>query len=193
MKAAYISETGSPDVIQYGELPDPQIGESDVLVKVGAVAVNPIDTYLRAGLIPMPLTFPYIVGCDLAGTVEAVGSAATRFQPGARVWGSNQGLLGRPGTFAQYAAVNEQWLYPTPDEQTDAQAAGGALTGITAHIALALHYEWVHFLVHTRWRPRCFMKPTVRSKVGSRCVSHQTSMPPFGSANARISSSSAGE
>jgi NADPH2:quinone reductase len=139
MKAAYISKTGSPDVIQYGELPDPHIGASDVLVKVGAVAVNPIDTYLRAGLVPMPLTFPYIVGCDLAGTVEAVGNAVTRYRVGNRVWGSNQGLLGRPGTFAEYAAVHEQFLYPTPREQTDAQAAAGALTGITAHLGLFLH------------------------------------------------------
>ena len=62
----------------------------------------------------MPLPIPYIIGCDLAGMVEAVGPQATRFKPGDRVWGSNQGLLGRQGTFAEYAAVDEQWLYPTP-------------------------------------------------------------------------------
>ncbi len=139
MKAAYIAETGSPDVIRYGDLPDPQPGASQVLVKVGAVAVNPIDTYLRGGIIPMPLEFPYIVGCDLAGTVESVGSDVTRFRPGDRVWGSNQGLFGRPGTFAELAAVDEQWLYATPHEQKDEQAAAGALTGITAHLGLFLH------------------------------------------------------
>ena len=139
MKAAYIEQTGAPDVIQYGDLQDPQPSKTEVLVKVGAVAVNPIDTYLRGGIIPMPLEFPYIVGCDVAGTVEAVGGDVTRFQPGDRVWGSNQGLFGRPGTFAEYAAVDEQWLYPTPDDQTDEQAAAGALTGITAHLGLFLH------------------------------------------------------
>ncbi len=139
MKAAYITETGSPDRIQFGDLPDPQPGPSQVLVKVGAVAVNPIDTYIRAGLVAMPLGFPFIIGCDLAGTVEAVGSDVTRFRAGDRVWGSNQGLFGRPGTFAEYAAVDEQWLSSTPDEQSDEQAAAGALTGITAHLGLFLH------------------------------------------------------
>ncbi|MCA9076361.1 MAG: NADPH:quinone reductase [Planctomycetaceae bacterium] len=139
MKAAFIEQTGAPDVIQYGDLSDPTPGASEVLVKVGAVAVNPIDTYLRAGIVAMPFEFPYIIGSDVAGTVEAVGSNVTRFQPGDRVWGSNQGFFGRPGTFAEYAAIDEQWLYPTPDEQCDEQAAAGALTGITAHLGLFLH------------------------------------------------------
>ncbi|MBX3439885.1 MAG: alcohol dehydrogenase catalytic domain-containing protein, partial [Planctomycetaceae bacterium] len=139
MKAAYITETGAPDVIRFGELPQPHPGASQVLVKVSAVAVNPIDTYIRSGSVPAALSFPYIVGCDLAGAVEAVGDQVTRFRVGDRVWGSNQGLAGRAGTFAEYAAVDEQWLYATPAEQTDAQAAAGALTGITAHLGLFLH------------------------------------------------------
>ena len=136
MKAAYIESTGSPDVIRYGDLPTPTPKPGEVLVRVGAVAVNPIDLYLRAGAIPMPLTFPYIIGCDLAGVVEAVGPGATRFKPGDRVWGSNQGLLGRQGTFAEHAAVHEDWLYPTPEGVTDVQAAAAALVGITAHLGL---------------------------------------------------------
>ena len=83
-------------------------------VKVAAAAVNPIDTYIRAGAVPMPLPKPFITGCDLAGMVEAVGPGVTRFKAGDRVWGSNQGLLGRQGTFAEYACVDEEWLYPTP-------------------------------------------------------------------------------
>ncbi len=100
------------------------------------MAVNPIDLYVRAGTAPMPLSFPFIVGCDLAGTVEAVGPGSTRFKPGDRVWGSNQGLLGRQGTFAEQAAVGEDWLYPTPAGVTDVQAAAAALVGITAHLGL---------------------------------------------------------
>jgi NADPH2:quinone reductase len=136
MKAAFIRETGSPSVIQYGDLPTPEPAPNEVLVKVGAVAVNPIDTYIRGGAISMPLSFPYIIGCDLAGTVSACGSAARRFKVGDRVWGSNQSLMGRRGVFAEYAAVDEGWLYPTPKEQTDSSAAAGALTGITAHLGL---------------------------------------------------------
>ncbi len=136
MKAAYIERTGAPDTILYGKLPKPKPIGSQVLVKVGAVAVNPVDTYIRAGTIPVELPEQFIVGCDLAGTVEAVGPEVERFQPGDRVWGSNQGLLGRQGTFAEYAAVEECWLYPTPEEIDDQQAAAIALVGITAHLGL---------------------------------------------------------
>lgn len=139
MKAAYITETGSPDVIQFADQPDPEPGTTEVLVKVAAVAVNPIDTYIRSGAVALPIEFPYIIGCDLAGTVEACGSEVTRFKPGDRVWGSNQSLFGRKGTFAEYAAVDQDWLYPTPDNQSDAEAAAGALVGITAHLGIALH------------------------------------------------------
>lgn len=136
MKAAFINETGGPGVIQYGDLPKPSPNPGEVLVKVGAVSVNPIDTYIRAGMIAMPLRFPYVVGCDLAGTVETVGLGVRRFTVGDRVWGSNQGLFGRQGSFAEYAVVDEKWLYPTPPEETDSEAAAGALVGITAHLGL---------------------------------------------------------
>lgn len=134
MKAAYIERTGSPEVITYGDLPTPTPGPQEVLVRVGAVSVNPIDTYVRSGMVPASLAFPFIVGCDLAGTIEAVGAEVTRFKPGDRVWGSNQGLMGRQGTFAQYAAVEEKWLYPTPDEVSDKDAAAISLVGITAYL-----------------------------------------------------------
>ncbi len=136
MKAAYLETTGAPDVIKFGDLPVPAPKEGEVLVKVGAVSVNPIDTYIRAGSVSMNLPKPYIIGCDLAGTVEKVGPGITRFKVGDRVWGSNQGLLGRQGTFAEYANVHEDWLYPTPSKVTDAQAAAVALVGITAHLGL---------------------------------------------------------
>jgi len=136
MKAAYIEQTGPPENIQYGELPTPQPQGKQVLVKVAAVAVNPIDTYLRSGMVKMELPLPFIIGCDVAGTVEAVGPEATRFKPGDRVWGSNQGLLGRQGTFAEYAAIDEDWLYLTPDGVDDQQTAAIALVGITAHLGL---------------------------------------------------------
>jgi NADPH2:quinone reductase len=140
MKAAFIEEQGTPDVIQYGDLPDPVPNENEVLVRVGAVAVNPIDTYIRGGLVAAP-EFPYVIGCDLAGTVEAVGSNATKFKVGDRVWGSNQGLLGRPGTFSELATVDEQWLYPSPSNTSDVDLAATALVGITAHLGLFLHAD----------------------------------------------------
>jgi NADPH2:quinone reductase len=98
--------------------------------------LNPIDLYVRSGFIAMPLSFPYVIACDLAGTVAELGPGASRFKPGDRVWGSNQGLLGRQGVTAEYAAVDEDWLYPTPAGLGDDAAAAMALTGITAHLGL---------------------------------------------------------
>ncbi len=136
MKAAYLETTGAPDVIRYGELPTPEPGPGEVRVKVAAAAVNPIDTYIRSGAVKMNLPTPFIPGCDLAGTVDAVGPGVTRFQPGDRVWGSNQGLLGRQGTFAEYCCAGEEWLYPLPPGVSEKDAAAVALVGITAHLGL---------------------------------------------------------
>ena len=136
MNAAYIRQPGPPQNIIFGELPAPKPGPKECLVKIGAVSVNPIDTYIRAGMVKMPIPLPYVVGCGLAGTVVEAGSEVTRFKPGDRVWGSNQGLLGRQGTFAELAAVDESWLYPTPAQVADEHAAAIALVGITAHLGL---------------------------------------------------------
>src|SRR5262245_9652141 len=136
MKAAYIETTGGPDVIRFGELPTPKPGPGEVLVKTGAVAINPIDLYIRSGMVAMPLPEPFIIGCDLAGVVDQVGPGVTSLQVGDRVWGSNQGLLVRQGTLAEYACVKAEWLYPTPEGVEDTVAAAGALVGITAHLVL---------------------------------------------------------
>jgi NADPH2:quinone reductase len=134
MKAAYIDEQGAPEKIIFGTVPKPKPSGSQVLVKVKTVSVNPIDIYVRSGMIKIDLPKPYIIGCDLAGVVEAIGPGVKRFKPGDRVWGSNQGLFGRQGTFAEYVCTEECWLYNTPDEVEDADAAALALTGITAHL-----------------------------------------------------------
>ncbi|WP_442510645.1 NADPH:quinone reductase [Novipirellula sp. SH528] len=136
MKAAFIQQTGPASSIQYGELPTPEISESQVLVRVGAVSVNPIDLYIRSGAVPANLPNPYIIGSDLAGTVEAVGAEVTRFKPGDRVWGVQQSSGGHQGTFSQWCAVENQWLYPIPDSVRDEDAAAMALVGITAHLGI---------------------------------------------------------
>ena len=96
MKAAYINQTGPPDVIIYGDLPEPEPGPSQCLIKVLAVDVNPIDVYIRSGMVPAKLSFPYVLGRDLAGTVMRTDVKVKRFKPGDRVWASNQGTDGRP-------------------------------------------------------------------------------------------------
>jgi NADPH2:quinone reductase len=139
MKAAFFTEFGPPDKISYGDLPNPKPGPSQYLVKVAGADVNPIDTYIRSGMIKMNLPMPYIIGCSLAGTIAEAGPKAKRFKAGDRVWGSNQGLLGRQGTSAEFAVVDEQWLYPTPNGVSDEEVAAIALVGITAHLGLMRH------------------------------------------------------
>ena len=105
MKAAFIEAPGPPEAIRWADRPTPEPGPGQVRVTVGAVSVNPVDTYLRSGLVKMPIPLPFIVGCDAAGTVDAVGSGVNRLRVGDRVWCSNQGLLGRQGTFAERIVV----------------------------------------------------------------------------------------
>ncbi len=136
MKAAFVTVPGPAESIQFGELPQPQPRAGEVLVRVRAVSVNPIDTYARAGMVKMALPSPFIIGCDLAGVVEAVGPQCKTFQPGDRVWCSNQGLFGRQGTFAEFACVEEKWLNPLPAGVRGEDAAAVALVGITAHLGL---------------------------------------------------------
>lgn len=139
MKAAFITRTGAPDVIQFGDLPDPKPGRGECLVKVGAVAVNPIDTYVRSGAIPVKDPFPLILGRDLAGTIVEAGPGVKHFKVGDRVWASNQGTDGRAGTFAEFASVHERWLNPTPANAKDEDMAALALVAITAHLGLVHH------------------------------------------------------
>lgn len=136
MNAAYMMRTGGADVVRYGKLPRPVPAAGQVLIKVGAAAVNPIDVEIRSGRLPMPLPFPYVIGSDVAGKVVTCGIGVRRFAEGDRVWGSNQGLFGRQGTFAEYVAIDERWLYPTPMQQSDAEAAAGAMVGITGCLGL---------------------------------------------------------
>ena len=93
-----------------------------------------IPTY--EGLIPFDGPRPYYVGSDFAGTVEACGSSVSGFSPGDRVWGSNQGLLGRQGTAAEFIAVDPAWVYKTPDAVASSDAAAIALVGLTSAIGL---------------------------------------------------------
>lgn len=136
MKAAYINQTGGPEVIIFGELPAPRPGRGQCLVNVSAVDVNPIDVYMRSGMAPAKLSFPFVLGCDLAGAVVKAGPGVKRFKPGDRVWGTNQGFFGRQGTFAEFAAVDEEWLYPIPAGVSDEDAVAVSLVGITAHLGL---------------------------------------------------------
>jgi len=136
MKAAYFTATGTPDVLHYGDLPTPEPKAGEIRVKVLAATVNPIDTYVRAGLAAIGGPFPFTTGRDFAGTVEAAGEGVTKHKVGDRVWGANQGMGGRTGSCAESCVLGEAYAYPTPASVGDEQAAACALTGVTAHLGL---------------------------------------------------------
>jgi NADPH2:quinone reductase len=136
MKAAYINQTGTSDVIVYGELPAPKPSRRQCLIKVAAVDVNPIDLYVRSGAVPLKMSFPYILGRDLAGTVVEIGSGVKGFKPGDRVWATGQGTDDRAGTFSELAAVDERWLQSIPPGVSEENAVALSLVGITAQLGL---------------------------------------------------------
>jgi len=136
MKAAYITRTGPPEVIEFGDLPNPTPTATQCLIKVHAVDVNPIDVYWRAGMVPAKMAFPFILGRDLAGVVVECGRAVRHFQVGDRVWCSNLGFGGRQGSFAELCAVPEEWLHPIPANVRDEDMVANALSGITTHLGL---------------------------------------------------------
>ena len=120
VRAAYIEQLGGPELIRYGSLPDPTPGPTDVLVAVDAVAVNPVDTFVRSGGYPTPTPFPFVIGRDLVGRVVA-GSG---FSAGERVWCNSLGHDGRQGSFSSLATVPAERLYCLPSDlaATDAVA-----------------------------------------------------------------------
>jgi NADPH2:quinone reductase len=136
MKAAYINQTGGPEVIIYGDLPDPKPTANQCLIKVAAVDVNPVDLYIRSGMVPAKLRFPYILGRDLAGKVIATGEAVKRFKIGDRVWATGQGAGDRQGTFSELAAIDESWLNHLPGNVTEEDIVAISLVGVTAHTGL---------------------------------------------------------
>lgn len=136
MRAAYIEALGDADAIRYGELPDPVPTERQVLVRVQAVAVNSVDTYLRSGRWPSQVSFPLAVGRDLVGAVAAVGASVGGFEVGEPVWTNSAGYGGRPGATAELVAVEHERLYRLPIGADPAGFVAAVHPGATAHGAL---------------------------------------------------------
>ncbi|MCC6619145.1 MAG: NADPH:quinone reductase [Chloroflexi bacterium] len=139
MRAAFVAELGAADAIRYGELPLPTPGASEVLVRVEAVTVDPVDTMIRAGRYSTPVPMPFIIGRDLAGTVVEPGSAQLGFVAGERVWCNSLGHDGRQGSFAEYASVPVERLYRLPDGVDPEVAVAVAHPAATACLAWFIH------------------------------------------------------
>ncbi|MBW4500116.1 MAG: NAD(P)-dependent alcohol dehydrogenase [Scytonema hyalinum WJT4-NPBG1] len=135
MKAVVIREYGSPEVLQYQEVEPPKIKPDQLLVKVRATCVNPVDWKIRKGMLKLITgnKFPMILGFDLSGDVVEVGSQVTRFKPGDAIYG-NVGLLG--GAYAELAAVPEKSVALKPTNMTYEEAASVPVAALTALQAL---------------------------------------------------------
>lgn len=137
MKAVLMTAAGDPEVLQLQDAPKPQIQkDSELLVRLKAAGINPIDTKLRKRGTFFPDRMPAILGCDGAGIVEAVGAGVSQFQVGDEVYFCNGGLGGHPGTYAEYAVVDEQFAAAKPTRLSFAEAAAAPLVLITAWEAL---------------------------------------------------------
>lgn len=112
MKAIIVHEYGEPEVMKVEEAPIPEVLGKQVLVKIEAAGVNPVDTYLRTGIHAHAPNLPYTPGKDGAGTVEAVGGEVSRFEPGDRVYTADS----LTGTYAEFSLCNENQLGRLPDD-----------------------------------------------------------------------------
>ncbi|MZD56159.1 alcohol dehydrogenase catalytic domain-containing protein, partial [Streptomyces sp. SID5606] len=139
MRAAYIDAVGPADAIRHGPLPVPPAGPTDVLVRVCAVAVDPVDTFVRSGAYATPLPLPFVVGRDLVGEVAHAGPGAAGFTPGQRVWCNSLGHAGRQGSFAEYAAVAADRLYAAPPGVDAEHLVAAAHPAASAWLALFRH------------------------------------------------------
>ncbi|MCQ8191614.1 NADP-dependent oxidoreductase [Streptomyces rugosispiralis] len=138
MKAISYRRYGGPEVLEYGERPEPKVGPDSVLIRVKAAAVNPVDWKAQAGYLEPVLdaVFPVIPGWDVAGVVERPGPAVTEFQPGDEVIGYvREDFLSR-GTCAEYVAAPVRTLARKPRNLSFTQAAGIPLAGLTAYQSL---------------------------------------------------------
>lgn len=137
MKAVYFDKGGTAEVLQYGDIAAPgHCGERQVLVRIKAIGINPVDCKLRSAPERFPVTFPVIPGCDGAGIVEAAGSQVSGFKPGDEVYFSQPGFNNRQGTYAEYVLVDASLLALKPESLTFEQAAAAPLVFITAWEAL---------------------------------------------------------
>jgi NADPH:quinone reductase-like Zn-dependent oxidoreductase len=131
MKAMVITGFGGTEVFQEKELPKPEPGVNELLVKIYASAINPVDYKVRQNGTWAGLILPAIIGWDAAGVVEKAGSGVKNFKPGDEIFYSPQ-IHGGHGTYSEYAVVNENIVALKPKNISFIEAAGFPLAGCTA-------------------------------------------------------------
>lgn len=134
MKAVLLINHGGPEMLHYGDAPDPVAGPGEVVVDIHAASVNAADYKVRLGSGRSHLTFPYILGRDFSGVVSAVGPGVTDFTIGDAVFGVCD--QGQEGAYAEKIAIKAAIIAKKPDSLGHVEAAAMALTGLTALWAL---------------------------------------------------------
>jgi NADPH2:quinone reductase len=132
-----VREFGGPEVLRLEDVPDPKPGPSDVVVRIRAAGVNPVDTYIRSGAYPRKPALPYVPGSDGAGEIESIGAEVKGVTVGDRVYIAGYG--NKPagtGTYAERASCTTSQIYPLPSRVSFAQGAALGVPYATAYRAL---------------------------------------------------------
>lgn len=151
MKVQIIRQFGAPDVFESAEIDTPVPGAGQLLIRQIASSVNPVDTKLRAAGPPIAPELPAVLGCDVAGVVEAVGEGVTRFAVGDEVYGCAGGLRGRGGAYGEYIAVDDAFMAFKPAALDWRETAALPLVTITAWEAMVDRTRVMpgdHVLIH---------------------------------------------
>jgi NADPH2:quinone reductase len=132
MKAIQVREFGGPEVLKLADVPDPKPGPGQVVVRIHAAGVNPVDAYLRSGTYPLKPPLPYTPGMDGAGVIESVGEGVTRVKVGDRVY-----IAGTvSGTYAEKALCLDTQVHSLPERVSFEQGAAVNVPYATAYRAL---------------------------------------------------------
>ena len=134
MKASFFRSYGGPEVLEYGELPDPAPAAGEIVIDVHAASVNAADWKMRAGQYGAAVGFPHVPGRDFSGVVAALGKGASDFKVGDAVWGVCE--VPREGAYAEKIAIRQEIVAHRPAKLTHVQCAAVALAGLTALISL---------------------------------------------------------
>ena len=138
MQAVYYEQFGGDNVIKTGQLDIPEVKEGEVLVKIKAASINPVDAAVREGHLKvfLPYLFPIIPGWDLSGVIEERGFSARRFNVGEEVYSYARRPIVHFGTFAEYIVLPESYLALRPKNLSFEEASGIPLVGLTAYQCL---------------------------------------------------------
>src|SRR5687767_7479465 len=134
MKASFFRRNGGPEVLEYGDLPDPAPAAGELVVDIHAASINAADWKMRAGQYGAAIKFPHVPGRDFSGVVSALGAGASDFKIGDAVFGVCE--VPREGSYAEKIAIRQAIVARKPEKLTHVQTAAIGLVGLTALISI---------------------------------------------------------